>query len=366
MNKLMRNSLGLSLTIILLVGCKDDEHTSLEPVVYDDTPYVLEYSDDVEAPNLNPDNPLTEQGVKLGRMLFYDTRLSKDGSQSCASCHRQEHAFTDTARFSIGVEGLKGKRQAMSVFNTAWHSNEFFWDGRAHLLRDQALLPIQDPLEMNETLANVIQKLQESEAYRNQFTRAFGSDEIDANGIALALEQFMNSIVSFNSKYDQFLRGELNLSESEERGRELFFAEFNPGFPSTSGADCAHCHTGLTFENDLYMNNGLFADGQHLDSGRYNATQNSADIGKFKVTSLRNIELTAPYMHDGSISSLEDVIDHYNNGLEASSTLDPALEYTRVSGGLKLSTQDKADLIAFLKTLTDQELINDPRYSNPF
>ncbi|MGB0978691.1 MAG: cytochrome-c peroxidase [Croceimicrobium sp.] len=359
-------TVGSLLFLLIFIGaCSNDDQDGTDPAVFDDSPYTLVY-EGVEDPNLNPDNPLTIEGVKLGRMLFYDARLSKDGSQSCASCHRQEHAFTDTARFSIGVEGLKGKRQAMSVFNTAWHSNEFFWDGRAHLLRDQAVLPIQDPLEMNESLSNVIDKLKASEGYRNQFIRAFGSEDIDADRIALALEQFMNSIVSFSSKYDRYLKGELSLSASEERGRVLFFAEFNPGFPNTSGADCAHCHSGSTFENDRYMNNGLSADGDYQDSGRYNVSLNPRDIGSFKVTTLRNIELTAPYMHDGSLSTLEEVIDHYNNGLEASVNLDPALEYTRVTGGLKLSSQDKADLIAFLKTLTDQELINDPRYSDPF
>lgn len=350
----------------LLGSCKEDPTDPGTTATYDNTPYVLDYGD-LDAPtSINPDNPLTEQGVQLGRMLFYDTRLSKDGSMSCASCHRQEHAFTDTARFSIGVEGLPGKRQAMSVFNTAWHQNEFFWDGRAHLLRDQSLLPIQDPLEMNESLENVISKLNASEGYRNQFIRAFGSSEITEERISWALEQFMNSIVSHNSKYDQYLRGEVSFSDSEERGRELFFAEFNPGFPATSGADCAHCHAGRTFENDLYMNNGLDGDGSFSDSGRYKATQDLADLGKFKVTSLRNIELTAPYMHDGRFESLEEVLDHYNNGLEASATIDPALEYTRVSGGLQLSAQDKADIIAFLKTLTDQDMISDPRYSSPF
>lgn len=351
---------------LLIQACESDgADNTTTPAVYDSTPYSLDYGD-AEAPNINPDNPLTQQGVRLGRMLFYDPLLSKDGSQSCASCHRQEHAFTDTARFSIGVEGLPGKRQAMSVFNTAWHSNEFFWDGRAHLLRDQALLPIQDPLEMNETLANVIAKLGASEDYKDQFIRAFGSNEVSEEKISLALEQFMNSIVSFNSKYDKSLRGESALSRSEERGRVLFFAEFNPGFPTISGADCAHCHAGTSFENDLYMNNGLDGDGAFQDSGRYAVSMDPADIGKFKVTSLRNIELTAPYMHDGRFSTLEEVIDHYNDGLKASNTLDPALDYTRFSGGLQLTEQDKQDLIAFLKTLTDDDMINDPRYSDPF
>ncbi len=353
----------LLLFFMLLHSCKKDDNDT--GVMYDDTPYSLDYGD-FDAPIIAADNALTVEGVKLGRMLFYEKRMSKDGSQSCASCHRQEHAFTDTTKFSIGVEGLPGKRQAMSVFNTAWHTNEFFWDGRAHLLRDQSLLPIQDPLEMNESLANVVAKLSADQNYKDQFMRAFGSEEINPEKMSLAMEQFMNSIVSTNSRYDQYLRGEESFTASEERGKNLFFDEFNPGFPNLSGADCAHCHAGRTFENDLYMNNGLDTDGNFDDEGRKAVTNDAADLGKFKVTSLRNIELTAPYMHDGRFATLEEVVDHYNSGIQPSSTVDPALEYTRVSGGLQLTAQDKADLIAFLKTLTDQDLITNPDFSDPF
>ncbi len=348
--------------IISTQACKDDKDDN--QLVHDTTAHTLAYKD-FEKPNIAADNPLTVQGVKLGRTLFYEKMLSRDGSQSCASCHRQQHAFSDTLKFSLGVKGLPGKRQAMGIFNMAWHDNEFFWDGRAHLLRDQSILPIQDALEMDETLENVVAKLEGSEAYRNQFFRTFGSSEITSEKISLALEQFMNSILSVDSKYDRFLRGQTTLSESEERGRALFFTEFNPGFPDMSGADCAHCHAGKTFENDLYMNNGLDSDAARADSGRAKATFLAKDLGKFKVTSLRNIAVTPPYMHDGRFTTLEEVVDHYNSGIQNSTTVDPALEYTRASGGLQLDAQDKADLVAFLRTLTDEDLLTNPNYSDP-
>ena len=296
-------------------------------------------------------------------MLFYETMLSKDGTMSCGSCHRQKHSFADTNTLSIGVEGLPGKRQAMAVINMAWNTNEFFWDGRAHLLRDQSILPIQDELEMNETLENVVSKLSAEQSYKDQFKRAFGSTEISSYKISLALEQFMNSIVSVDSKYDQYLRGDVALTDSEERGRELFFTEYNEFFPATSGADCAHCHSPTNFSNNEYMNNGL--DATITDIGREDVTMSAADKGKMKVTSLRNIELTTPYMHDGRFTTLEEVVDHYNNGLEMSPTLDPALANT-INTGLMLDAQDKADLVAFLKTLTDQTFLNNQEYSDPF
>ena len=368
----MRRNIITVFISVLLVGiltfsCQKDstDNNVSTPVQYDNTPYILQFGE-FEAPPIAPDNPLTVEGVKLGRMLFYEKKLSKDGSQSCAGCHRQQHAFSDTATFSIGVEGKEGKRQAMGVFNMAWHQNEFFWDGRAHLLRDQSLKPIQDPLEMNETLENVVAKLEADQAYRDQFIRAFGSDDITSEKMALAMEQFMNSIVSTESKYDRYLRGEVVLSAAEERGRKLFFTEFNPGFPDLSGADCAHCHAGRTFENDLYMNNGLDTDGSLTDKGREEATQDPSDRGRFKVTSLRNIAVTPPYMHDGRFKTLEEVGAHYNSGIQPSATVDPVLEYTRVSGGLKLTAQDQADLVSFLKTLTDEILLTNPEYSNPF
>ncbi|MGB1219838.1 MAG: cytochrome-c peroxidase, partial [Flavobacteriales bacterium] len=251
-------------------------------------------------------------------------------------------------------------------FNMLWNTNEFFWDGRAHLLRDQSIMPIQDPLEMNETMPNVIQKLKNKLDYTSRFETVF-DEEINEVTISLALEQFMNSIVSNQSKYDRFKAGVDQLNDAEERGRALFFEEFNPFFPENSGADCAHCHGGLNFENDDYMNNGITAAGNFSsDTGREKATGNSADRGKFKVTSLRNIELTPPYMHDGRFKTLEEVVNHYNEGLNSSPTLNLALKDVYDKGGLALSDQDKADLVSFLKTLTDNKLTTNPAYSNPF
>lgn len=353
----------LVITLISLSSCNKPDDEII--VKLDNSPFILE-TGTLEQPQIAEDNPLSLAGVKLGRMLFYETKLSKDGSQSCASCHRQEHAFSDTTKFSIGVEGLPGKRQAMAIFNMAWNKNEFFWDGRAHLLRDQSLLPIQDPLEMNETLDNVIAKLSADSMYSNQFIRAFGNSEITSHKISLALEQFMVSIVSANSKYDKYLLGLVELTKEEELGKELFFGEYNPSFPETSGADCAHCHSGKNFENDKYMNNGLDVDADFVDFGRSLATNIDKDKAKFKVPSLRNIAVTKPYMHDGRFNTLEQVIEHYNTGLKNSSTIDPALIYPLNNGGLQLSPDDIKHLVAFLHTLTDQDLLTNNAYSNPF
>jgi cytochrome c peroxidase len=364
---LFRNKIKMKLNILVIIGllsmasCKD-EPEEMTPINHDLTPYEM-HTGDFPPPYIAEDNKLTVQGVQLGRMLFYEKKLSRDGSMACASCHRQEHAFSDTNRLSIGVEDLPGKRQAMAVINMAWNTNEFFWDGRAHLLRDQSILPIQDELEMNETLENVVSKLSVEQTDIDQFKRAFGSTEITSLKISLALEQFMNSIVSVDSKYDQFLRGDVSLTASEERGRVLFFAEYNEFFPTTSGADCAHCHSPSNFSNNEYMNNGL--NDVFTDIGREEVTMNPADKGKMKVTSLRNIELTTPYMHDGSFTTLEEVVDHYNSGLKASPTLDPALANT-MNTGLMLDTQEKEDLVAFLKTFTDQTFLNNSDYTNPF
>jgi cytochrome c peroxidase len=364
-NAFLNRTFTLLFLSLLIYACKkEDDTTTTAQIKLDETPFMLDFGP-FPPPMIPVDNELTVQKVQLGRMLFYEKKLSLDGSQACASCHRQADAFSDTAKFSLGVEGLRGKRQAMAVFNLAWHNNEFFWDGRAHLLRDQSLMPIQDALEMNETLDNVVQKLSSSKMYRDQFTRAFGSDEVSSEKMSLAMEQFMMTIVSFKSKYDNFRMGKGNLTDSEERGRKLFFTEYNPFFPDSSGADCAHCHGGPNFENNKYLNNGLDTDADISDIGREKVTGNARDKAAFKVPSLRNIALTPPYMHDGRFATLEEVVDHYDHGINFSSSIDPAIENTR-DKGLMLSQQDKADLVAFLKTLTDYELTTNTAYADPF
>ena len=355
MNKIVSVALFL---FIWIASCTDPVE-----VTYDSTSYSFSFGT-LPNPDLPVDNPLTVEGVKLGRMLFYETLLSKDNSQACASCHIQKDGFSDLNQFSKGVEGKFGTRQAMPIFNMAWHNNGFFWDGRAPKLRDQALKPIQDPLEMNETLENVKGKLANSQKYVDQFKRAFVNGTIDDKNISFALEQFMFSIVSYQSKYDQYKEGKATLTDSEERGRQLFFTEFDPS-GKIKGAECFHCHAGPNFTNDEYMNNGLDNDANFTDLGRAKVTLTTDDNAKFLTPSLRNIEVTAPYMHDGRFKTLEEVIDHYNEHTKASTTADILLQYNLQPGGLKLDTQDKKDLLAFLKTLTDQTYLTNTAFSKP-
>jgi cytochrome c peroxidase len=355
----MKNYILLSV-FIALVSCKKDNGNIPQ---YSDKEYKLEYGD-FPPPNIPTDNLLTEEGVKLGRMLFYEKKLSKDGTQSCASCHNQDNSFNDLRQFSIGVEGLPGKRNAMTIVNLAWHKNGFFWDGRASTLRQQSLKPIQDPLEMNEKLENAVSKLKLNKSYVDQFMRAFKDPEITADKISLALEQFMMTLVSFSSKYDQWKSGKIQLTDSEERGRKLFFAERDV-LNGKKGAECFHCHNGFDFTNHAFTNNGLDYDSQFKDLGRFEVTNKEIDKARFKTPTLRNIELTSPYMHDGRFKTLEEVIEHYNSDVKFSSTLDPVM--TNVAqAGLDLDENDKADLINFLKTLTDQKFISEPSFKDPF
>lgn len=363
MNKYLFGVFALVLGAFIF-SCKKEATGKM--VQYNDTPYQLQFvNNTLPVPTLPTDNILTVEKVRLGRMLFYNKNLSSDGTISCASCHNQKNAFSDINKFSIGVNGATGDRQAMAIFNMAWHDNEFFWDGRAHLLRDQSLMPIENPLEMNESLDNVIKKLNTDQAIKNQFIRAFGSFEITAEKMSLALENFMMSIISDDSKYDRYLVGLAQLTPSEERGRVLFFGEYNQFFPDVSGADCAHCHAGNNFENNLYMNNGLDEDAFFIDFGRELVTDLATDRAKFKVPSLRNIAVTAPYMHDGRFQTLEEVVDHYNSEVKNSTTVDPALLGTTATG-LMLDEQEKQDLVNFLKTLTDHTFLNNPAYSDPY
>ena len=298
---------------------------------------------------LPADNPLTQEGVALGRQLFHDTRLSVNRTQSCASCHDQTHAFSDVRRFSLGAQQQVGKRNAMPLFNLAWQQS-FFWDGRAATLREQVLMPIQDKHEMNETLPNVVAKLNADAAYVTAFAKTFGSPEITPERIAKALEQFLLTLVSQESRFDRAARKVAELTESEKRGLRLFVTEFDPK-RGLRGADCFHCHGGTLFTSQQFANNGLELSADDL--GRMAVTKNAADRGKFKTPSLRNIALTAPYMHDGRFATLEEVVEHYSSGVRRTNTLDPNLA-KHPEGGIQLTTEEKADLVAFLKTLTDE------------
>jgi cytochrome c peroxidase len=290
--------------------------------------------------------------VALGRRLFHDPRLSINSTQSCASCHDQTRAFADARRFSLGAEGQTGSRNAMPLFNLAW-GQAFFWDGRSPTLRQQVLMPIQDHQEMNETLENVVKKLRKDEESVQAFAQAFGSPEITPERIALALEQFLLTLISQESRFDQAARKVAELTESEKRGLQLFVTEFDPK-RGLRGADCFHCHGGTLFASQPFANNGLELAAE--DVGLMKVTQNEADRGKFKVPSLRNIALTAPYMHDGRFGTLEEVVEHYSGGVRRSATLDPNLA-KHPEAGIQLTAEEKADLVAFMKSLTDESFV---------
>ncbi len=311
-------------------------------------PYPLSINPAFPPPALPPDNPLLEERVALGRRLFHEAALSRDGSLSCATCHQTETALSDPRRFSPGVENRLGNRNGMPLFNLAW-KNEFFWDGRAAGLRRQVLEPIQDHREMDETLENVAAKLTAKPDYPPAFEHAFGSPEITVEKLALALENFLLTLVSHDSKFDRAMRGETALTELEQRGFDLFMTEREPRLGSLGG-DCFHCHGGPLFTDHQFRNNGLAID--ESDLGRFLATKISIDRGAFATPSLRNVALTAPYMHDGRFQTLEEVLDHYSEGVQRTDTLDPNLA-KHPDGGLHLDAGEKAALIAFLKTLTD-------------
>ena len=313
------------------------------------TPYRFTMSGTFPVPDLPRDNPLLEERVALGKKLFNEAALSRDGSISCASCHQPESVRADPRRFSVGVRGRVGTRNAMPLFNLAWKPS-FFWDGRAPSLRAQALMPIQDHTEMDETLDRVTSKLAATAGYPPLFLAAFGSPEITAEKLGLALENFLLTLTAYDAKFDRAMRGNATLSADEQRGFELFMTEYDPR-TGQLGADCFHCHGGPLFSDHQFHNNGLGLN--PADPGRFLVTKREADRGKFATPSLRNVARTAPYMHDGRFSTLDEVVAHYSTGIRRNSTLDPNLA-KHPEGGLQLSAADQRALVAFLKTLSDE------------
>ena len=313
------------------------------------TPYRFTMNAAFPLPALPRDNPLIEERVALGKALFNETALSRDGSISCASCHVASFAFTDPRRVSLGVDGKAGTRNGMPLFNLAWKTS-FFWDGRSTSLRAQALEPIQDHLEMDETLPNVTRKLTANATYPPLFAAAFGTPDVTPEKVGLAIEQFLLTLLAGDAKLDRAMRGKATLTDDEKRGFELFMTEFDPR-TGQRGADCFHCHGGPLFSDHQFHNNGLAALAD--DAGRFRVTKVDADRGKFATPSLRNVARTAPYMHDGRFSTLEEVVAHYSTGIHRSPTLDPNLA-KHPDGGLHLSAEDQRALVAFLKALSDE------------
>ncbi len=309
------------------------------------------------------DNPVTPEGAELGRMLFHDPILSADGSLSCASCHQQRYAFSDGPRtFSKGADGSLMQRNTPGLFNLAWYP-AFFWDGRSPSLEDQVLHPVRDAREMGAGWPVVMERLAHDELYRESFKSVFGTAPLDSILVAKAIAQYLRTLISADSKYDRVLRGEATFTPDEYAGFVLA-NEQNKG-------DCLQCHT--TDSDALgttrrFSNNGLDAASdptQYMDPGRGAVTGRSNEHGQFKIPSLRNVGVTAPYMHDGRFATLEEVIDFYSNAVHAGVNTDPRMG-TAHQGGAHLSPMEQQQLLAFLHTLTDSSFISDPRHGDPF
>lgn len=336
-------SLFFVVIVLCISSCKID--SKVVPIVEDDD-IVLKWPDYFPSPNYNfEENPRSKEGFILGKKLFYDPILSKDNTISCGSCHQQFVAFAHADhKISHGVENKLGVRNSPSLFNLIWQK-EFFWDGGSKHIEVQPIGPITNPVEMDETLENVVNKLSQREEYRSLFKSAFNSDSINSQLVLKAIVQFMGSFISCNSKYDKNRQDPNNnpFTSDEQAGYDIFQEK------------CANCHVPPLFTDNSYRNNGL--DETFKDSGRFRITNINTDMGKFKVPSLRNIVLTYPYMHDGRFETLDKVLNHYSDSIKPSATLDVSL-----INKISLTNSEKSKLIAFLNTLTDQEFIKDSRF----
>jgi cytochrome c peroxidase len=286
-------------------------------------------------------NPYSKTGFDLGKKLFFDPILSRDSTISCASCHQQLHAFADkNLAKSIGINGGLSERNSPAIFNMAWNTS-FMWDGGINHIEVMPFAPLIHPKEMGDDLTNILRKLQQHSQYPNLFQSVFKKSKLDDQQLFWALAQYMSNLVSANSRYDQFVLGSTNFSISELKGLTLFRSH------------CGSCHSEPLMTDYKFHNNGL--DTIFKDMGRYRISQNSLDLGRFKTPSLRNIALTAPYMHDGRFAQLDQVIDHYSNHIVSSPSLSAPLSSNL--GGFRFSEEEKKNLVDFLYTLTDQEFI---------
>jgi cytochrome c peroxidase len=362
------------LGLLVLAACRQDEETTacaacpdedLAAIPYRPAAYDLPLPDWMPDPAIPAGNPLTQEGVALGRFLFYDPILSSDSTMSCFSCHQQAKGFTSGTGKSIGVTGQATHRSAMSLVNTVFYGDRLLWDGSAHSIEQIVLAAVELPVELNEDWERLLLKLRRSERYPALFRRAFGierREEISKELTARAVAQFVRTIVSYEARFDRVVwQNDGWLTEAEERGRQLFFLEQLDQTEEHPG--CSHCHFNPLYTNNDFKNNGI-DDVETLadfpDPGRGAVTGNLYDNGKFKVPTLRNIVLTAPYMHDGRYATLEEVLEHYSSGghgvLNEDTNIKP----------FTLTEQQKQDMIAFLRTLTDLQMLENSAYGNPF
>ena len=339
----------LGLFFFCLYSCSkedtDDEYQNI-PITFEIPSNFPDLAYDLE------NNPLTEKGFELGKKLFYDGRLASDGIVSCGFCHIQEDAFTHHGHtFSHGVGEAIGTRNTPPIQNLAFQT-AFMWDGATTHLDLQPIIPFTSEIEMNGNFANAIAMMQADSEYRKLYKQAFTNGMINSENMLKALGQFMVLVTSSNSKFDKYRRNEIGgaLTTHELEGYALF------------NQKCASCHATDIFTDNSYRNNGLNINPAIDDKGRYRVTEFNEDKYKFRVPSLRNIEKTAPYMHDGRFFTLESVLNHYSSGITNSITLDPILNNSGAIG-IPLSATEKAKLIAFLKTLTDNQYLTDKRFS---
>jgi len=284
------------------------------------------------------DNPYSAEKAELGKLLYFDKRLSADGTVSCASCHDPKFAFTDGKAVSDGIKGQKGGRSAPTVINRAYSLAQF-WDGRAGTLEEQAIGPMANPIEMGNTHEAIVKNLRGIAGYRPLFEKAFGTAEFDINHVAKAIATFERTVLSGNAPYDRYKAGDKSaLTASQVRGLNVYFNK----------AKCDQCHEGINFTANAYHNLGVGTDKATPDAGRHDVTKNDADWGAFKTPTLRDIARTAPYMHDGSLKTLEEVVDYYDKGGIPNKNLDERMKK------LNLTAQDKSDLVEFLKSLNGE------------
>ncbi|MBL7816264.1 MAG: cytochrome C peroxidase [Saprospiraceae bacterium] len=360
----MKKVVFFSFLLTFFVACNPDDKGGLTDIPYNPTPYTLSIPSQFPQMDIPADNPMTTEGVELGRFLFYDKILSSNGTMSCASCHLPALSFTDANATSKGVDNIAGRRSSMALENVGFVTKGLFWDGRSKTLEEQALLPVEDPIELHNKWTQVIEKLKVHADYPTRFRKAFGiknASEITKEMAAKAIAQFERTLISGNAKVDKIFRREAEFTDDEYSGYLLFFNA--AGAPD---AQCGHCHTTPFYNSNDFFNNGLdsvanLAD--FKDLGRGVITKRSLDNGKFRAPSLRNIELTAPYMHDGRFKTLEEVVEHYASGGHYAENIDPFIPQIK---DIRLTTKQKRQIVLFLKTLTDTSFVNNPAFKDPF